>query len=56
MELMVDMDTGAVGPEPGPNMMWNGRYGMMGSGHGMMGNFRTGDMRLSAEEAQQVAQ
>ncbi len=36
MELLVDKGTGAVGPEPGPNMMWNAKYGMMGQG-GMMG-------------------
>lgn len=28
MELLVDRETGAVGPEIGPNMMWNARYGM----------------------------
>ncbi len=28
MELLVDKDTGSVGPEMGPNMMWNARYGM----------------------------
>jgi hypothetical protein len=28
MELLVDKETGAVGPEMGPNMMWNLRYGM----------------------------
>jgi hypothetical protein len=41
MELLVDKNTGAVYPEPGPNMMWNTKYGMMfgGSGGGgpMMG-------------------
>ena len=36
MELLVDKDSGAVGPEPGPNMMWNAKYGMM-AGSGMMG-------------------
>ena len=30
VELLVDKDTGAVGPEMGPNMMWNARYGMHG--------------------------
>jgi hypothetical protein len=35
MELLVDKDTGAVGPEMGPNMMWNARYGMHRRG-GMM--------------------
>jgi hypothetical protein len=28
MELLVNKETGAVGPEMGPNMMWNARYGM----------------------------
>lgn len=28
-ELIVDRYTGVVAPEPGPNMMWNTRYGMM---------------------------
>lgn len=66
MELLVDQSTGAVGPEPGPNMMWNAKYGMHGWG-GMMGRwsprfgegrsgFATGEMTLSAEEAQDVAQ
>ncbi|GAB4160456.1 MAG: hypothetical protein Fur0021_32480 [Candidatus Promineifilaceae bacterium] len=37
-EVLVDAGTGAVYPEPGPNMMWNTEYGMMGNaGFGMMG-------------------
>ena len=36
-EVLVDPVTLAVSPEPGPNMMWNLKYGMM-SGNGMMGN------------------
>ena len=52
MELLIDKRTGWVRPEPGPNMMWNTKYGMMGgrgmggmmgsggpNGGGMMGNF-----------------
>lgn len=35
-EVLVDKVIGAVYPEPGPNMMWNLKYGMMG-GYGMMG-------------------
>lgn len=31
-ELLVDPYSGAVMPEMGPNMMWNARYGHMGSG------------------------
>ncbi len=34
-ELLVDRYTGQVYPEPGPNMMWNLKYGHMG-GWGMM--------------------
>ncbi len=37
-EVLVDKLTGTVYPEPGPNMMWNRKYGMMGGyGTGMMG-------------------
>jgi hypothetical protein len=61
MELLVNKDTGAVGPEQGPNMMWNAKYGMMGRGgmmgwRGMMGRSGTGEMTLSATEAEGVAQ
>jgi hypothetical protein len=67
MEVLVDKSSGAVGPEPGPNMMWNAEYGMMGRGGGMMGMLRpelgqgmggyaTDGMTLSPEEAQNVAQ
>ena len=52
-ELLVDRWTGAVGPEMGPNMMWNGRYGM--HGRGMMGRARETNL-LSSEEALQIAQ
>jgi len=61
MELLVDKNTGAVGPEQGPNMMWNAKYGMMGRGgmmgrRGMMGGLATGEMTLSPAEAEEVAQ
>jgi hypothetical protein len=59
MEVLVDKSTGAVGPEPGPNMMWNAKYGMHGQGGGMMGmmgGYASGAMTLSPEEAQDVAQ
>lgn len=39
-ELLVNRWTGAIVPEPGPNMMWNTKYGHMGAGMmggGMMG-------------------
>ncbi len=59
MELLVDKDSGAVGPEPGPNMMWNAKYGMMGRRGGMMGmmgSYGSGEMTLSPQEAEEVAQ
>lgn len=53
MELLVLRD-GSVRPEPGPNMMWNAKYGHMG----MMGFRRgfPGEMRVSPEEALAIAQ
>ena len=58
MELLVDKSSGAVGPEPGPNMMWNAKYGMMGRGGmmGRMGGYSDGEVVLSPDEAQDVAQ
>lgn len=55
-ELLVDRYTGAVYPEPGPNMMWNTRYGHMG---GMMGGWREpqiGSMPVTPERALEIAQ
>jgi hypothetical protein len=41
MELLINRPGSRVYPEPGPNMMWNTKYGMMGGngmgGQGMMG-------------------
>jgi hypothetical protein len=40
IELLVDKPGGTVYPEPGPNIMWNTKYGMMAGGGrnwGMMG-------------------
>lgn len=57
MELLVDKNSGAVGPEPGPNMMWNQKYGMHRSGRmGMMGSYPSDPMRLSAQDAEAIAQ
>lgn len=39
-EILINRYTGDIFPEPGPNMMWNTRYGHMGGGMmgwGMMG-------------------
>jgi len=55
MELLVDRWTGAVGPEMGPNMMWNTRYGMHGRG-GMMGWAAGESNTVSADEALDIAQ
>jgi len=54
MELLVDKWTGEVGPEMGPNMMWNTRYGMHGRG-GMMGK-TSGTDALAPDEALDIAQ
>lgn len=48
MEVLVDKASGAAGPEMGPNMMWNSRYGMHGRGNGTN--------TISSDEAVQIAQ
>jgi hypothetical protein len=48
-EILIDPYTGAVGPEPGPDMMWNDKYGHMSFGSG-------GENQLSMVEAQAKAQ
>jgi hypothetical protein len=50
-ELLVDRYTGRIGPEPGPNMMWNQKYGHMG----MMTN-PTVTMPIAIQEASIYAQ
>ena len=69
-ELLVNPLTKLSFPEPGPNMMWNLKYGglfhrqMMGSGRGMMGGYafnstpqtETADMTVSSNEALKTAQ
>src|SRR3972149_11148472 len=59
-ELLVDRYTGRTMPEPGPNMMWNIKYGMMsGMMGGMMGTSRgmpRANMPVSAPNASQYAQ
>ena len=58
-ELLVAKGGGAIAFEPGPDMMWNTKYGMMGRG-GMMGGYRrsgsVGAMTVDAHAAQQIAQ
>jgi hypothetical protein len=50
-EVLVDPESLAVYPEPGPNMMWNLKYGMMsGYGeHGTMGAGMMGGWNRSAD-------
>lgn len=61
-EILIDRYSGAVHPEPGPNMMWNTKYGhMSGWGHmgGMMGGYiqeSTAKMPIGSEEARVYAQ
>jgi hypothetical protein len=55
-ELLVDRYSGRVMPEPGPNMMWNQKYGMMG---GMMGGFQgtsAVNMTVNTTRAAEIAQ
>lgn len=51
MELLIDKYTGQVYPEMGPNMMWNTRYGMMGSNYAV-----TAEMPVTPEQAKVLAQ
>jgi len=54
-ELLVNRVTGTVAPEPGPNMMWNTKYGIMS--RGMMGFLRpSGAMTVTAGRAGEIAQ
>lgn len=67
-ELLVDRYTGAVHPEPGPNMMWNTEYGHMRwatvgpgamMGPGLAGGGRPGvpaTPALTLEDARKAAQ
>jgi hypothetical protein len=61
-ELLLDPATGVVGLEPGPNMMWNTKYGMHGGSAGRrgMGMWRSlandGLGAIDAEQAVLVAQ
>ncbi|WP_456474996.1 hypothetical protein [Candidatus Pyrohabitans sp.] len=48
-ELLVDRRSGLVTPEPGPNMMWNLKYGHHGSGY-------AAENRITGEEAVDIAQ
>ena len=55
LELLVDKTTAAVGPEMGPNMMWNAHYGMHRRG-GMMGSPTSETNSLPEAQALEIAQ
>jgi len=51
------MMTGIVMPEPGPNLMWNTKYGVMGGMMGIYHQTRVGNnMTISADQAKSIAQ
>jgi hypothetical protein len=56
-EVLIDRTTGRVAREPGPDMMWNTRYGMLG-GAGMMGGAHAGasPASIDASRARVIAQ
>jgi hypothetical protein len=56
-EILIDRSSGTVIREPGPDMIWNAKYSMMGGG--MTGGFGVGGSRpmtVSTQQAQDVAQ
>jgi hypothetical protein len=55
-ELLVDPYTGVIHPEPGPNMMWNTKYGHMAAWWNDGSAEPTADMPVSGEQAQEDAQ
>lgn len=56
-EFLIDPQTGVVIGEPGPNMMWNLRYGMMARGMGLYRPTDSGDdMPVSPVQATELAQ
>ena len=50
-ELLVNPYTGSIAPEPGPNMMWNTKYGMMSQGLVTP----TAEMPVTPGEAEEIA-
>ena len=62
-EMLIDRYTGRIYPEPGPNMMWNTKYGgmmgNMGGMGGMMGGPQQGyrgEMTIAEDQAEKYAQ
>lgn len=50
-EVLIDPYSGAIGSEPGPNMMWNLKYG-----HMMMPRSQAGDNSLTMNQSRALAQ
>jgi hypothetical protein len=50
-EVLVDPYTGAVFPEFGPNMMWNVKYGQMGTGRSQENTLTFDQARVDAQTA-----
>ncbi len=55
-EMLINPYTGAITPEPGPNMMWNTKYGMMSGMMGFYAGTPTATMPASADQANADAQ
>lgn len=55
-EVLIDRYTGTVYPEPGPNMIWNTRYGHMGRMMGGWGRQQAGSISVTPEQARDIAQ
>jgi len=55
-ELLIDPYTGVGSPEPGPNMMWNTKYGPMGGMMGGWGRQPAETMSVTPEQARDIAQ
>ena len=51
IELLIDRSSGRISPEPGPNMMWNTKYGR----HGRFSD-SSPDMSIDKEDAVMIAQ
>lgn len=57
-ELIVDPYSGVVAPEPGPNMMWNLKYGMHGRVQSLMNQWSItlpNEMPITSDEALKIA-
>jgi len=55
-ELLVDPYTGYVRPEPGPDMMWNTKYGHMAGWWANNNQAQPGAMAVDAQQARDLAQ